>query len=164
MDSIHVIHVDVQIDCAQQWHLCRSPHLWKDPDTFTPERFSETNSNAAFEGRWAGYRPEAQGSSLYPNEVAADFAFIPFGGGARKCVGDQFALLEATVALSMLLRQVFSVLMACSENNLTQCAKPWVLSEPAILPNVWHRRRPTSIIRPHIFSLRKYSTEKLNAD
>ena len=49
-------------------------------------------------------RPEAQGSSLYPNEVAADFAFIPFGGGMRKCVGDQFALLEATVGLAMLLR------------------------------------------------------------
>ena len=78
--------------------------MWKDPDTFRPERFSETNTNPAFEGRWAGYRPEAQGSSLYPNEVAADFAFIPFGGGARKCVGDQFALLEATVALAMLLR------------------------------------------------------------
>ena len=37
-------------------------------------------------------------------QVAADFAFIPFGGGARKCVGDQFALMEATVALAMLLR------------------------------------------------------------
>ena len=49
--------------------LHRSPHLWKDPDTFRPERFSETNSNPAFEGRWAGYRPDAQGSSLYPNEV-----------------------------------------------------------------------------------------------
>ncbi len=90
----------LQTGCGQ----CRSPHLWKDPDTFRPERFSETNTNPAFEGRWAGYRPEAQGSSLYPNEVAADFAFIPFGGGARKCVGDQFALLEATVALAMLLR------------------------------------------------------------
>ncbi len=52
----------------------------------------------------AAHRPEAQGSSLYPNEVAADFAFIPFGGGMRKCVGDQFALLEATVGLAMLLR------------------------------------------------------------
>lgn len=87
------------------WNLHRSPHLWKDPDTFRPERFSETNSNPGFEGRWAGYRPEAQGSSLYPNEVASDFAFIPFGGGARKCVGDQFALMEATVALAMLLRR-----------------------------------------------------------
>ena len=37
-------------------------------------------------------------------QVAADFAFIPFGGGSRKCVGDQFALTEATVAIAMLLR------------------------------------------------------------
>ena len=51
-------------------------------------------------------RPEAQGSSLYPNEIASDFAFIPFGGGMRKCVGDQFALLEATAAMAMLLRSV----------------------------------------------------------
>ena len=49
--------------------LPRSPHLWKDPDAFRPERFSELNSNPAFGGEWAGYRPEAQGSSLYPNEV-----------------------------------------------------------------------------------------------
>ena len=42
---------------------------------------------------------------MYPNETATDFAFIPFGGGARKCVGDQFALMEATVVLAMLLRR-----------------------------------------------------------
>ncbi len=54
-----------------------------------------------------GYRPEAVsgGQSLYPNEVASDFAFIPFGGGARKCVGDQFALMEATVSMAMLVRR-----------------------------------------------------------
>ena len=83
---------------------CRSPHLWKDPDSFRPERFSETNQNEGFGGRWAGYRPSEQRSSLYPNEVSSDFAFLPFGGGARKCVGDQFAFTEATVALTMLLR------------------------------------------------------------
>jgi len=53
----------------------------------------------------AGYQPEAGGGALYPNEVSSDFAFIPFGGGARKCVGDQFALFEATVAFAMLLRR-----------------------------------------------------------
>lgn len=52
----------------------------------------------------AGFRPEASPGALYPNETMADFAFIPFGGGARKCIGDQFALMESTVALAMLLR------------------------------------------------------------
>lgn len=52
-----------------------------------------------------GYQPEAGRGALYPNEVSSDFAFIPFGGGARKCVGDQFALFEATVAFAMLLRR-----------------------------------------------------------
>lgn len=35
----------------------------------------------------------------------ADFAFLPFGGGPRKCVGDQFALMESVVALTMLLQK-----------------------------------------------------------
>ncbi|PNW88395.1 hypothetical protein CHLRE_01g027550v5 [Chlamydomonas reinhardtii] len=89
------------------WNLHRSPYLWKDPDTFRPERFFEPNSNPDFGGKWAGYRPDAVtgGAALYPNEVASDFAFIPFGGGARKCVGDQFAMFEATVAAAMLLRR-----------------------------------------------------------
>ncbi len=52
-------------------------------------RYSEKHSNPDFKGAWAGYNPEALGSALYPNEVSSDFAFIPFGGGARKCIGDQ---------------------------------------------------------------------------
>ena len=38
-------------------------------------------------------------------QVMADFAFLPFGGGPRKCVGDQFALMESTVGLAMLLQK-----------------------------------------------------------
>jgi len=84
------------------WNLHRSPHLWKEPDAFRPERFREQYHNPVFQ-EWAGYDPDRQGSSLYPNEIASDFAFLPFGGGVRKCVGDQFALMEATVALMMII-------------------------------------------------------------
>ena len=38
-------------------------------------------------------------------EIATDHAMLPFGAGARKCVGDQFALLEAAVSSAMLLRR-----------------------------------------------------------
>lgn len=38
-------------------------------------------------------------------QIVSDFAFLPFGGGPRKCVGDQFALMESTIALGMLLQK-----------------------------------------------------------
>ena len=38
-------------------------------------------------------------------QVTENFAYLPFGGGRRKCVGDQFALFEALVALAMLIRR-----------------------------------------------------------
>ena len=38
------------------WNLHRSPHLWKDPNAFNPQRFSESFQNEAFKGAWAGYR------------------------------------------------------------------------------------------------------------
>ena len=64
------------------------------------------------QGGWAGYNPELQ-QGLYPTETATDFAYIPFGGGIRKCVGDQFAVMESTVVLSMLLQR-FSFQLACA--------------------------------------------------
>jgi cytochrome P450 len=70
-----------------------------------PQTFSHVVAAAAAAAFTTGYQPESGRGALYPNEVASDFAFIPFGGGARKCVGDQFALFEATVALAMLLRR-----------------------------------------------------------
>lgn len=83
------------------WNLHRSPELWEDSEKFDPTRWDRPFRNPTIKG-WEGYNPDkVQG--LYPNEQAADFAFLPFGGGQRKCVGDQFAMLEATVTMSILL-------------------------------------------------------------
>mmetsp|Transcript_24935 Transcript_24935/g.62837 ORF Transcript_24935/g.62837 Transcript_24935/m.62837 type:complete len:217 (+) Transcript_24935:3-653(+) len=97
------------------WNLHHSPYLWKDPEAFNPDRFSEAFRNPEFDGAWAGYTPDPK--PLYPNEVTSDFAFIPFGGGMRKCVGDQFALTEAAVALAMIIRR-FSFKFATSSDDV----------------------------------------------
>ena len=65
---------------------------------------------------WKGYDPskrtgfnketgELNGLWVANLEIATDHAMIPFGAGARKCVGDQFALLEAAVSVVMILRR-----------------------------------------------------------
>uniref|UniRef100_A0A7S4MBT7 Cytochrome P450 n=1 Tax=Odontella aurita TaxID=265563 RepID=A0A7S4MBT7_9STRA len=84
------------------WNLHRSPELWENAEKFDPTRWERKFVNFGVEG-WGGYDPDRQ-NGLYPNEVASDFAFLPFGGGKRKCVGDQFAMMEATVTMAMVLK------------------------------------------------------------
>ncbi|WKG04352.1 cytochrome P450 [Mycolicibacterium sp. HK-90] len=61
----------------------RDPDLWDDPLTFDPDRF--TPERSAGRNRWQ---------------------YLPFGGGPRSCVGDHFAMLEATLALATIVREV----------------------------------------------------------
>lgn len=86
------------------YNLHRSPYFWDRPNEFEPERFTVPKKDENIEG-WAGFDPDRSPGAMYPNEIVADFAFLPFGGGPRKCVGDQFALLESTVALALLLQK-----------------------------------------------------------
>ena len=67
------------------YNIHRDPANWDDPDAFLPSRFPLDEP--------------------LPNEVTTDFRYIPFSAGPRKCVGDTFALLEATVALAVLLKR-----------------------------------------------------------
>ena len=39
-----------------------------------------------------------------PNEVTEEYRYLPFGGGKRKCIGEQFALFESIVALALLVK------------------------------------------------------------
>jgi cytochrome P450 len=59
----------------------RNPELWDDPLTFDPDRFLPERSQGR--SRWQ---------------------YLPFGGGPRSCIGDHFAMLEATLALATIIR------------------------------------------------------------
>lgn len=70
-----------------------------------------------------------------PNEVTTNFAYLPFGGGRRKCIGDQFALFESIVGLSMLMRR-FEFVMDPNAPPVGMTTGEALLSVSCLLPVV----------------------------
>jgi cytochrome P450 len=60
------------------WVTHRHPQFWPEPERFRPERFL---------GEVDRHR----------------YAYFPFGGGPRSCIGEHFAMLEATILLQAML-------------------------------------------------------------
>ena len=60
----------------------RHPDFWENPEAFDPDRFTAERS--------AG-RPR--------------MAYLPFGGGPRKCIGDSFAMLQMPLVLAMIVQR-----------------------------------------------------------
>ncbi len=87
-----------------QWAVHRDPRWFDEPERFLPERWAD-----GLERR------------------LPKFAYFPFGGGPRVCIGNHFAMMEATLALATLLRH-------------------WRVSVPAGEPDV--RPRPMVTLRP----------------
>ena len=77
----HPVAAGVEI-MIPQWAVHRSARFFADPDAFRPERWTP-----AF-------------TASLPR-----FAYFPFGGGPRTCIGNTFAEIEASVVLGHLVRR-----------------------------------------------------------
>ena len=83
----------------------RNPRVYEDPEEFRPERFLESG-------------PET-------------FAWIPFGGGIRRCIGASFAQLEMKLMLRTMLGEL--------EPRLPGNGRRWRAGE-------WNRRRAITLV------------------
>lgn len=87
------------------YNIHHDEKFWPNPNEFDPSRWTRPYKNPDVPD-WKGYDPAKwEQGGLYPTEVACDFAYLPFGGGARRCIGDDFAVNEAVVTLAMVLRR-----------------------------------------------------------
>ncbi|MBW4508505.1 MAG: cytochrome P450 [Scytonematopsis contorta HA4267-MV1] len=64
---------------AAAFMIHRHPDFWENPDKFEPDNFLPEKINQ---------RPK--------------FAYFPFGGGQRICIGKNFALMEATIIIALM--------------------------------------------------------------
>nr|WP_242424834.1 cytochrome P450 [Frankia sp. EI5c] len=98
-----------------QWVVHRDERWWPDPERFDPGRWLDEEAAAA--------RPR--------------FAYFPFGGGTRQCIGSGFAMAEGVLTLATIAR----------EWSLTPVPGAAVELEPSItlrprgpVPMIAHRR------------------------
>jgi cytochrome P450 len=64
------------------WIVHRHPDFWDQPQRFDPERFTPEREKARHR-----------------------YAWFPFGGGPRGCIGQHFSMLESVIALAILVRE-----------------------------------------------------------
>jgi cytochrome P450 len=99
------------------WAIHRHPKLWDRPDEFVPDRWkgdvpagayplaAAPPSDPAREAPSHGNPPDGPLSGAPPRAPAVAAAYLPFGAGPRKCIGDRFAELELVIALAWIVRR-----------------------------------------------------------
>ncbi|WP_435155271.1 cytochrome P450 [Haladaptatus sp. DFWS20] len=79
-DELAGYHIPAEtVVSTPQWVVHRDERFFDDPEAFRPERWT----------------PESR-------RELPEFAYFPFGGGPRKCIGDGFAMREAKLVLATL--------------------------------------------------------------
>ena len=74
-----------------QWVIHRDRRWFEQPDRFLPDRWLSSSSLPSGEG--AGTKSNEQNSR-------PDYAYFPFGGGPRVCIGNTFAMLEMVLVVA----------------------------------------------------------------
>jgi cholesterol 24(S)-hydroxylase len=73
------------------FNLHHSEKVWKNSNQFNPDRFTEDGEAS--------------------REAGEGMTWIPFGNGARQCLGMNFSLNEQRVLLSMLCKSLLNIVM-----------------------------------------------------
>jgi cytochrome P450 len=79
-----------------QWVVQRDPRFFPEPETFRPERWSEDSLRQL-----------------------PKFAYFPFGGGPRQCIGNTFAMIEMILVLACIAQRFYFTLQP------GQAVLPW---------------------------------------
>lgn len=73
-----------------------SVKLWRDPEVFNPERFSRDK-----------------------RKTHTDFAYLPFGGGPRSCIGGNYAMMQMIMILRAILTK-YDIGLVCGNSVVPQ--------------------------------------------
>lgn len=102
-----------------QWVTHRDERFWPNPEGFDPERFTPEQKRD---------RPR--------------YAYFPFGGGPRQCIGNNFAMMEAKLILATLLPHFAPAILP----GRPITPEPLVTLRPQHgLPMELHRLLPTQV-------------------
>lgn len=92
----------------------RDGQYWRDPEAFIPERFAHQQGDE---------RPS--------------FAYVPFGGGPRNCIGAAFAQVESKVVIARILQQFDLTLL--NGNRIKPHMGATLEPRPGVLMRLHHR-------------------------
>ena len=104
-----------------QWLVHRDPRFFPDPEAFDPDRFEKSRA-----------------------KKLPKYAFFPFGGGPRVCIGNHFAMMEAILMLAIVTQRYHFELLPDQPLELA----PSVTLRPkrGVRAVVKHRAVPSRVI------------------
>lgn len=112
------------------WTLGRDARWFPEPDRFDPDRFLPENARAI-----------------------PHYAYIPFGGGARTCLGSHFALMEAVIIIAAIAQRYRLLPLPGGASGAKNVAF-------TLRPNGNMKVRLATVARPRLENARSAPTER----